>query len=666
VRHVFPGVQLQFEQRRGAALGKEWFIGGNLRTPSVQNSSKLALPLHAVVGEARHELVATTMLAALLVVGSLTLHPCAGASGYYCGAIARPLDPAGIVPGTISIGFTWLPHANASAPASGTIVAAEGGPGYPSGGSRDGYRALFAPLLDTRDLLLMDDRGTGRSGAIDCKPLQRAKMMTLGNVTACGTQLGNTSDLYGTDLAADDLNAIEDALGVKTADMYGDSYGTFFVQVFSARHPDRVASVTLDGAYPAIGSDPWYVSTGPTIQRAYTLVCSRGTCPLHGSPTKRIDKLLIALRKPHAPVTPTQLAFVMDTAGLDTLNYRDLDAAVRAYNGNHDAVPLLRLVRETENYEEQPAGGVHDMSQGLFVAASCSDNPQAYDMTLAPPQRQLAWQSALAQERQTAPALYAPFSLDEFLDIPLDFSYVPLCQTWPVASAAHPAGHPVPSGARMPDVPALVLTGDLDTITTPAEGDQAAALFRNARRVIVENTGHVTAIGDPYDCASAIVRNFVARRPIDTACTRVVPAVRLVPDFPRTVAEMDRPSPGNAKRWNDIDLRKAGAAVAAASDALARVETLSSTSGAGLRGGTFTSATTKNGYTRITLHGVKWVTDLAVNGTVTYDTKGNASASLQFPAAAIHATWRGMAGFTYANITGSVGGRQIEAKMLVP
>ena len=266
------------------------------------------------------------MLAALLTVGLLTLQPCAEAPGYYCGTIARPLDPAGAIPGTITIGFTWLPHSDASAPATGTIVAAEGGPGYPSGGSRDGYRALFAPLLDTRDLLLMDDRGTGRSGAIDCKPLQRAKTMTLGNVTACGAQLGRTSDLYGTALAADDLDAIETALGVKTADMYGDSYGTFFVQVFAARHPDRVASVTLDGAYPAIGFDPWYVSTGPTIRSAYDLVCARGYC--RGSPMARVETLLARLRKPNAPVTPSQLALVMDTAGLDTLNYRDLDAAV--------------------------------------------------------------------------------------------------------------------------------------------------------------------------------------------------------------------------------------------------------------------------------------------------------------------------------------------------
>jgi len=91
-------------------------------------------------------------------------------------------------------------------------VASEGGPGYPSGESRDGYRALFAPLLAHRDLLLMDNRGTGRSDAIDCEPLQSAKVMTLANVTACGRMLGEKSDLYGSGLAADDLDAILGAL----------------------------------------------------------------------------------------------------------------------------------------------------------------------------------------------------------------------------------------------------------------------------------------------------------------------------------------------------------------------------------------------------------------------------------------------------------------------
>jgi len=83
----------------------------------------------------------------------------------------------------------------------------------------------------------MDNRGTGRSDAIDCEPLQSAKVMTLANVTACGRMLGEKSDLYGSGLAADDLDAILGALGVKSVEIYGDSYGTFFVQTFAARHP---------------------------------------------------------------------------------------------------------------------------------------------------------------------------------------------------------------------------------------------------------------------------------------------------------------------------------------------------------------------------------------------------------------------------------------------
>jgi len=328
------------------------------------------------------------MLAALLLVGSLSLHGCADAPGYYCGSLVRPLDPAGIVPGTIEIAFTYLPHSQSSA-AAGTIVAAEGGPGYPSGASRDGYRALMGPLLRTHDLLMMDDRGTGRSAALDCPPLQLAPVMELANVTRCGEQLGSHADLYGSALAADDLDAIMGALHIAKADLYGDSYGTFFVQVFAARHPDRVRSVTLDGAYPAIGLDPWYSSTGPTIASAFDLVCRRWSAckALPGTTMERIGALVAALRRPRAPVTPSQLAFVMDSAGLDPLAYRELDAAARAFDEWHDAVPLERLVREAYRYEERAPQPPQELSQALFVAASCSDNPQAYDMRLPPAQR---------------------------------------------------------------------------------------------------------------------------------------------------------------------------------------------------------------------------------------------------------------------------------------
>ncbi len=578
------------------------------------------------------------MFAAALLAGSLVLHPCAGQKAYYCGSLARPLDSTGRVAGRVDIGFTWLPHARHTVPSAGTIVAAEGGPGYPSGASRDGYRALFGPLLATHDMLLMDDRGTGRSGAIDCRALQSGSM-TLPAIAACGAQLGSAAGLYGSAEAADDLDALMNRLGVTRADLYGDSYGTFFVQTFAARHPARVRRIVLDGAYPAGGTDPWYSSTTPAIADAFDAVCRRAPgCAARGAAMPRIDRILARLRAGRGPIDPSQLALVMDTGGLDLLVYRDLDAAVRASLDRGDGVPLRRLAREASDFEEAAPTDPREESDGLFVAASCADNPQAYDMRLAPALRQAQWRSIERRTAESNPQLYAPFTVREFLNIPLDYAYVPLCQNWPVAPSGHPAGQPFPLGTRMPDVPALVLTGDLDTITTPSEGDAAAKLFGRSLRVIVRNTGHVTAIDDPWNCASALVRTFLAGRPIDTSCAARIPAMRLVDTFPRsrseeTPASLDR---GSASLGT---LRNAANAVAAAGDALARAQQFGIAGGNGLRGGSFSVAPTRTG-SRIELHAVRWSADYPVSGNVDWNRlTGAVTARLRAPGLRETASW---------------------------
>jgi hypothetical protein len=109
--------------------------------------------------------------AAALRVGSVTLKRCAGARAW-CGTLSRPLDPRRASGPRIRIGFKWiraLPGA-ARAPA---LVAVEGGPGHPSIGSEVEYRGIFGPVLRDRNLLLVDNRGTGRSALVDCPRLQR-------------------------------------------------------------------------------------------------------------------------------------------------------------------------------------------------------------------------------------------------------------------------------------------------------------------------------------------------------------------------------------------------------------------------------------------------------------------------------------------------------------
>ncbi|MGA8534988.1 MAG: alpha/beta fold hydrolase [Candidatus Tumulicola sp.] len=609
---------------------------------------------------------------AQLHVGRLRLVKCYEHDRYFCGSLRVALDPAGEVAGTIDVALAWLPHSDTGRPSSGTIVAVEGGPGYPSVGSRGLYRTLYAPLLTTKDLLLVDNRGTGASDAIDCSPLQRAPLMLVGDVTRCGMELGKTSDLFGTGIAADDMAAVLDALDIRRVDMYGDSYGTFFVQAFAGRHPSRVHTLVLDGAYPVVGGSPWYPSTGPEMRRAFDTACQRSPvcAKIPGSAASRLERLVAALRT-RAPnrIAPSGLAFVMDSAGLDPLAYRDLDAAARAYLESDDSVPLARLVNEAYAYDEGAGESARRYSQGLFVAASCADNPQAYDMRLGRRERSAAWYAALARKRAEEPDLYAPFTIDEFLGIPVDYAYVPLCVGWPVPSRLHPPGEPVPPGTRFPDVPTLVLNGDLDTITTPGEGAAVTRLFPRAQHLIIANTGHVSALDDLVGCASAIVRRFTATGKLDAGCDSTIPAVHLVPSFGRDLDDVipASPAPGNAA--TPLELRAAAAATLAAADVLSRAYEFSLTSGSGLRGGTFSTAFHGNAVS-VALTRIAWTRDLLVSGEALSQARiARASAHLTLQGACsgtLDAAWDTAGSTATATIHGTVDGQVVKATMPAP
>ena len=131
--------------------------------------------------------------AAIKRVGTLDLHACRDAAAY-CGDVERPFDPGDPAMGSIRIHFEFYPHSVAGK-SSGTLVATEGGPGYPATGSRGDYLALFKPLMPDHDVLMMDNRGTGQSGALDCHELQTAEKWTIETIAACGASLGERAPL---------------------------------------------------------------------------------------------------------------------------------------------------------------------------------------------------------------------------------------------------------------------------------------------------------------------------------------------------------------------------------------------------------------------------------------------------------------------------------------
>jgi pimeloyl-ACP methyl ester carboxylesterase len=581
----------------------------------------------------------------MLAVGRQVLTPCPELDGVWCGSLLVPFDRGHPAAGTIRINFEWYPAEQAPL---GTIVAVEGGPGYPSTGSRDSYLELFGPLQASRNLLLVDQRGTGASGLIDCKPLQRWHL-ALGNaeylrrVAQCGDQLNSAralpggghvhaSDLYGSANAARDLADVLTALETGPVDLYGDSYGSYFGQVFAARFPRLVRSLTLDATWPVLGTDPFYISTIETARIAFDLVCRRSVaCALAapGSSMARIGALAERLRRaplvgrtrePGSPpstwtVDVGVLIALVNNAGADAGVYRELDAAARALLQRKDGVPLLRLA--AKSLYTADGGPVLEWSAGQYVAVSCNDYPQAFDMRAPPAVRRAQYRAAVDA---LPDKVFAPFEVAEWTTSPVaEFED---CAAWP-----SPVRHDPPIASSPPlvprDLPVLVLSGGLDTLTTWTDGAIVAEqMGPSARWVKVENTIHVTALGDLYGCASGLVRRFV-RHPeqlqsMDVSCARRIPEVRAVGEFPRRLAgaKPAKPRPGN--QASKAGLRLAAVGAAAVGDAIAQWWYLPGSRGHGLRGGWFTVE--GDAVVSLDLHKIRFVADATVDGLALWNT----------------------------------------------
>jgi len=622
-----------------------------------------------------------------LKVGRLTLRRCAHDA--WCGTLPRPLDPAGVVGGTVPIYFEYYRHTTAT-PAAGTLVAAEGGPGYPTTDSRDDYLTLYGPLRASYDVLLMDYRGTGGSGAIDCKDLQRAPQLTEANYGACGRSLGRAAPLYSTALAADDLAGLLDALGIERIGLYGNSFGTYFAQVFALRHPERLRSLVLDGADALSGPDfAWYPNYAPATRRKFDTACERSPAcrAIPGSSMDHIAPVLAQLRAhPFAAhvrygdgrvidftADATALAILMFAGSPAYASVRELDAAARAFTAG-DRPPLLRLMAETLGSVDSrdPTETPAKFSEGFAAAVFCQDAPQIFDMHLPPAERVVARDRIIAERKASAPDTYAPFTIDEYRRMPLDYAFIDQCVRWPaLAPAAAPLTY---DGTRAPQVPVLVISGEFDNMTSMADGEAAAARFPRARHIVIANSFHVNALpraSRRSDCGVTLARRFMTELDVgDARCAAEVPPLRLVPLFARHLHDL---APAHALPGNEGEeeaLRLVSAALFTSADVITRAAENGAGPGVGLRGGTFTTASEGRGY-RLTLHEVRWTEDLAVSGRIDWPGPSGvvrAELEVRSPQASgrLELSWPEAARDARASVRGTLGDKQIVAEAPPP
>jgi len=665
-----------------------------LARPAVsQTNLKVASPTRPAAPPKRSETTPLAYPAATLRVGRLNLTHCeplaTAPPRRYCGQLQRPLDPANPRGEQISIHFEYYRH-TAPGRSFGVMVAAEGGPGYPSTLSRDDYYPLYEPLKDRNDLVLMDSRGTGRSGAIRCHALQMAAAPTVELIGECGRQLGSSAVSYSTTLAADDLAAILEALQLPAADLYGDSYGTYFAQVFAVRHGDKLRSIVLDGAYPLSGPDyAWYPNYAPAMRAKFNVACARSPhcARLAGDSISHIRPALELLRQhPHAAsaadadgvmrsfqADAAHLATVMFSAAPPYATLRETDAAARAFRAGDEA-PLLRLMAESAAAVDSrdTTNDATRWSAGLAAAVMCVDPPQIFDLNLPPEQRRAQFQQRIAERARALPLAYEPFTLDEYRGLPLDYSFIEQCLDWPAPPPSYPAPR-VSAAASYPDVPALVISGEFDDLTSVADGSAAAAAFKRGRHVILANSFHVNALPrGRTDCAQQIVQRFLKTlEPGDTRCAQAVPEIPLARDFARSVQEVE-PATAHIAVASDLTLRCAAAAVLTAGDVLTRVRANGSGHGVGLRGGSFhIEGPAENA--RVELSEVRWIQDLPVSGEILWrGARAPVSAHLRWQAPSacgngeLQADWPQDAPRALATLRGQIDGAAVEAELPAP
>jgi pimeloyl-ACP methyl ester carboxylesterase len=480
------------------------------------------------------------------------------------------------------------------------------------------------------------------------------------------------------------------SLGLAKVDVYGDSYGSYFVHVFAGRFPQLVRSVVLDATYPTTRLDPFYRSTVAAMPAAFNAVCRRSTAcasAAHGTSWSRLVRLAQALRR--RPISGNVPGFTGDAADV-TMNsvglvdllsdaagdpevYREIDAAARAYLDHHDPLPLLRLYDQRLDHDEaylgQPAG---EYSVELYLAVSCMDYPQLFDMNGSTGARI----AQLHQAEQAARNSFSPFTVSEWLAQDQNTEAYTACLRWPAPGRAQPAASQTPS---LPStVPVLVLGGELDT-WTPTSGAKRVLgeIGGHGRFIELANATHVVG-EENTTCGSVLVRAFVlnptAIDRLNASCARKLPPIHAVGSFPTRLSLLAPLATSSRTELSRAELRLGAAAISTAGDAVARYDSINYASDRGLRGGTAIASPTSDA---LRLHSYQLIPGVKVSGTVTLRSAENpvsgpvANATLTvtargLPPARVSASWSTGGANALASVIETIGADHVRGTTPAP
>ncbi len=371
-----------------------------------------------------------------------------------------------------------------------------GGPGQAASELGGLVDRSFARVRARRDVVLMDQRGTGSASGLSCALSDNNAIDALvDQLLKCRSRWSTNIALLNTAQAAMDTDAVRAALGYSTINLWGGSYGTRLAQEYMRRYPSRVRSAVLDGvAAPTqditVSAERYAWETFQRIDQ--DCQAARECAQRFGNSVLRLQRLMdqqartLTWRNPIHAGTESRAAAALEWVTL-------LRGAMYSRTNAH-ALPYALKALEDGNAEPMFALGagasslsISTMTLGQTLSVICADDHARVD-------------SAFLAKANPSNPFHASYAKD----------WWNMCTRWPVPASS--------LSVQISQVPSLLLSGAYDPVTPPHSAEQARALLPNAQHLIAARAAHgVSHLG----CAPKLIAQFIDQagaKALDGSC----------------------------------------------------------------------------------------------------------------------------------------------------